>query len=88
MKKFPGNVLALEQKVREIIGIQLDCEISRMKDADQLTYDLGADDLAHVEVVLALEEQFEFDIPDEDWKQDFTVRNVINYITSRVECAS
>lgn len=88
MKKFPGNVLALEQKVREIIALHLDVELSEMKDEHKLTTDLGADDLANVEVVLALEEEFDGDIPDDEWMQDATVRWVINYITSHIECAS
>ncbi len=46
--------------------------------------DLGADSLAIVELVLAFEEEFELDIPDEETERIRTVQNAIDYISSRV----
>ena len=70
-------------KVKEIISQQLDVDVSQIKEESQFIEDLGADSLAIVELVLAFEEQFEIEIPDEDTEKIRTVGDAVGYITSR-----
>jgi acyl carrier protein len=70
----------IAEKVKEIVSQQLDVDIAEVKDEAQFIEDLGADSLAIVELVLAFEEQFEIDIPDEDTEKIGTVGDAIKYI--------
>ncbi len=70
----------IAEKVKEIISQQLDVEVADMKDESAFIDDLGADSLAIVELVLAFEEHFEIDIPDEDTEQIRTVGDAVSYI--------
>ena len=71
------------QKVKEIVSQQLDVEIGEIKETSAFIDDLGADSLAIVELVLAFEEQFEIDIPDEDTEKIRTVGDAVTYISGR-----
>lgn len=71
----------IAEKVKEIISQQLDVDKANIKDDASFIDDLGADSLAIVELVLAFEEQFEIDIPDEDTEKIRTVRDAVTYIT-------
>ncbi len=73
----------IADKVKEIVSQQLDVDKSNIKEESQFIDDLGADSLAIVELVLAFEEQFEIDIPDEDTEKIRTVGDAIKYIESR-----
>jgi acyl carrier protein len=77
--------MAIAQKVKEIVAQQLDVDIAEVKDEAQFIEDLGADSLAIVELVLAFEEQFEIDIPDEDTEKIGTVGDAIKYIEEHVK---
>ena len=70
----------IADKVKEIVAQQLDVDIAEVKEEAQFIEDLGADSLAIVELVLAFEEQFEIDIPDEDTEKIRTVQDAIDYI--------
>jgi acyl carrier protein len=70
----------IADKVKEIVSQQLDVEIGEVKEEARFIEDLGADSLAIVELVLAFEEQFEIDIPDEDTEKIATVGDAIKYI--------
>ena len=70
----------IAQKVKEIVAQQLDVDIAEVKDEAQFIEDLGADSLAIVELVLAFEEQFEIDIPDEDTEKIGTVGDAIKFL--------
>ena len=72
----------VEQKVKEIICAQLEVSPEQVKPEASFTDDLKADSLAVVELVLALEEQFKLEIPDEDTEKIKTVGDAINYIKS------
>lgn len=72
-------------KVKEIVSQQLDVDIAEVKEEAQFIEDLGADSLAIVELVLAFEEQFEIDIPDEDTEKIATVGDAITYIQENVK---
>jgi acyl carrier protein len=66
--------------VREIISEQLQIEAAGMALNASFIDDLGADSLDIVELVMAMEESFEMDIPDEDAEKIATVGDAVNYI--------
>lgn len=70
-------------KVKEIISQQLDVDAGQIKEESQFIEDLGADSLAIVELVLAFEEHFEIEIPDEDTEKIRTVGDAVRYIEAR-----
>lgn len=75
----------IAEKVKEIVSQQLDVEIGEVKEEARFIEDLGADSLAIVELVLAFEEQFEIDIPDEDTEKIATVGDAVKYIQEHVK---
>ena len=75
----------IAEKVKEIVSQQLDVDIAEVKEEAQFIEDLGADSLAIVELVLAFEEQFEIDIPDEDTEKIGTVGDAIKYIQDHMK---
>jgi acyl carrier protein len=70
-------------KVKEIVSDKLDVDGAEIEEGQDFIEDLKADSLAVVEVVLALEEQFEIEIPDEDTEKIKTVRDAIKYIKAQ-----
>ena len=72
----------VEKKVREIIAAQLEISMDKVKREARFIDDLKADSLAVVELVLALEENFNIEIPDEDTEQIKSVGDAISYIES------
>ena len=70
----------IAEKVKEIVSDKLDVDQAEIEEDKDFIEDLKADSLAIVEVVLALEEQFEIEIPDEDTEKIKTVRDAIEYI--------
>jgi acyl carrier protein len=75
----------LETRIKEIIADQLGVEIEKLKDDANFVQDLGADSLDVVELVMAFEEEFGIEIPDEDAEKIRTVGDVINYLKERVQ---
>ena len=67
-------------KVIEVVVDQLDCDAAEVKEDSKFIEDLGADSLDVVELVMALEEEFDIEIPDEDAEKIGTVQNAIDYI--------
>ena len=72
--------MSVEEKVKEIIIDQLGVEEKQVNTQASFIDDLGADSLDTVELVMALEEEFDVEIPDEDAEKIGTVQNAINYI--------
>ena len=72
-----GKILA---EVKRIIKEQLDVDENDIKSESTFIDDLGADSLGLVELVLAFEEAFEIDIPDEDTEKIRTVQDAVDYI--------
>ena len=68
------------QRVKEIIAKNLDVDVNDIKPESSFINDLGADSLAIVELVLALEEEFELDIPDDETEKIRTVQDAVDYI--------
>jgi acyl carrier protein len=72
------------EKVRDIIVDQLGVDEEEVKPESAFVDDLGADSLDIVEVVMALEEEFEIEIPDEDAEHIRTVEEAVEYIQEKV----
>jgi len=68
------------EKVKEVVVEQLDCNADEIKEESRFIEDLGADSLDVVELVMALEEEFDIEIPDEDAEKILTVGDAIKYI--------
>jgi acyl carrier protein len=74
----------IEDKVKKIIVEQLRVEESKVVPEASFVEDLGADSLDTVELVMALEEEFETEIPDEEAQKILTVKNAVDYVSSRL----
>jgi acyl carrier protein len=83
-----GPHMSLEDKVKKIIAEQLSVSEEQIKPESAFVEDLGADSLDTVELVMALEEEFEIDIPDEEAEKIRTFQDVLNYIKTHAPQAS
>ena len=72
------------EKIRDIIVEVLNVEESDVKMESTFIDDLGADSLDMVELIMAIEEEFEFEVPEEDAENIVTVGDAINYIKSKI----
>ncbi len=72
-------------KVKKIISEQLGVPEGDVKPEASFVNDLGADSLDTVELVMALEEEFGVEIPDEDAEKIITVQNAIDYIKAKAK---
>ncbi|MGE5174268.1 MAG: acyl carrier protein [Betaproteobacteria bacterium] len=73
----------VDGKVKKIISEQLGVPEGDVKPEASFVNDLGADSLDTVELVMALEEEFGIEIPDEDAEKIATVQNAIDYIKAK-----
>lgn len=74
---------SVEQKVKQIIVEQLGVDEAQVDQSASFVDDLGADSLDIVELVMAFEEAFGIDIPDEDAEKITTVKQAIDYIEGK-----
>src|SRR3954453_4024554 len=82
--KLPGgSMAAVQQKVKQIIVEQLGVDESQVDTNASFVDDLGADSLDIVELVMAFEEAFELEIPDEDAEKITTVKDAVEYIENK-----
>jgi acyl carrier protein len=72
----------IEERVRKIIVEQLGVKEEEVKNEASFVDDLGADSLDTVELVMALEEEFDTEIPDEEAEKITTVQAAIDYVTA------
>ncbi|MCH7623978.1 MAG: acyl carrier protein [Nitrospinae bacterium] len=72
--------MSVEEKVKEIIIDQLGVDEKQVSPKASFIDDLGADSLDTVELVMALEEEFDIEIPDEEAEKIASVENAIDYI--------
>lgn len=70
------------EKVKEIVAEQLGIEVSEITEESSFIDDLGADSLDIVELLMALEEEFDTEIPDEEAEKLTNVADVIKYINN------
>jgi acyl carrier protein len=75
--------MSVEKKIKEIIMNQLDLDEKEITPEAAFIDDLGADSLDIVEMVMAMEEAFDLEIPDEDVENITIVQDVIDYIKQR-----
>ena len=71
------------EKVREIVAEQLGISEDEIKLETNFVDDLGADSLDTVELIMAFEEEFDIEIPDEDAQKIKTVKDIMDYIESK-----
>ncbi|HET7314068.1 acyl carrier protein [Salinisphaera sp.] len=76
---------SVEERVQKIIAEQLSVSEDQVTSEASFVDDLGADSLDTVELVMALEEEFEIDIPDEEAEKIVKVSDAVNYIKSHAE---
>jgi acyl carrier protein len=81
------DVNAIKARVRKIVSEQLGIKEQELNDEASFRDDLGADSLDSVELVMALEEEFETEIPDEEAEKITTVKETIEYIVEKLEKA-
>ena len=77
--------MAVDEKVKDIIAEQLGVKKEEIKPESSFVDDLGADSLDTVEVVMALEEEFGIEIPDEDAEKITTVGEAVKYIEGKIK---
>ncbi|MGB3507643.1 MAG: acyl carrier protein [Microcoleaceae cyanobacterium] len=71
-------------KVQKIVADQLEKDAEEVKPESNFANDLGADSLDTVELVMALEEEFEIEIPDEEAEKIATVQAAVDYINDQL----
>ena len=72
--------MSIEQRVKKIVSEQLGVNEAEVKNESSFVDDLGADSLDTVELVMALEEEFECEIPDDQAEKITTVQQAVDYI--------
>ena len=77
-----------EDRVKEIIAKELEVDVKQLTPEAKFIEDLGADSLDIVELVMALEEEFGLDIPDEDADKLKTVGDAMNYLKQHAAAQS
>ncbi|MFT6300390.1 MAG: acyl carrier protein [Saprospiraceae bacterium] len=75
---------SIEERVAKMVAEQLGVKEADVKTSSSFVEDLGADSLDTVELIMALEEEFDTEIPDEDAEKISTVQNAIDYINSNL----
>jgi acyl carrier protein len=78
-------VSTIEERVKKIVAEQLGVKLEDVKNESSFVDDLGADSLDTVELVMALEEEFETEIPDEEAEKIGTVQSAIDYIVANAK---
>jgi acyl carrier protein len=81
--KEVGSMATVEERVKKIIAEQLGVEEDEVTPEASFVEDLGADSLDTVELVMALEEEFSIEIPDEDAEKILTVGKALDYIKEK-----
>jgi acyl carrier protein len=76
---------SIEQQVKAIVAEQLGVKEEEVTNDASFVDDLGADSLDTVELVMALEEEFETEIPDEEAEKITTVKQAVDYISAHVK---
>jgi len=82
-----GSCMAVEEKIKSIIAEQLGVKVEEATPEASFIDDLGADSLDTVELIMALEEEFNIEIPDEDAEKMATVGDAIKYIQEKAGSA-
>lgn len=78
----------IDERVKKVISEQLGVDLSKVVPEASFVEDLGADSLDTVELVMALEEECDIEIPDEDSHQILTVQDTIDYVLAKTTAAA
>ena len=70
-------------RIQKVVAGQLSIDVAEVKESSSFTTDLGADSLDTVELVMALEDEFSVEIPDEDAEKITTVGAAVDYVESK-----
>ena len=81
------GIAEIKNRIVEIIANQLGVEASEISPEANVVDDLGADSLDVVELVMALEEEFDLEIPDEDAERIVSVQNIFDYMGNALQTA-
>lgn len=73
--------MSIEERIKSIITEELSVDADAVTDSANFTDDLGADSLDIVELVMAFEDEFGVEIPDEDAEKITTVKDAVDYIS-------
>ena len=76
--------MSLEERIKNLVVAQLGVDAAKVTNDSSFIDDLGADSLDTVELVMAFEEEFDIEIPDEDAQKIKTVSDVIEYMKDKV----
>ncbi len=76
------EITEIEQRIKKIVAEQLGVNEAEVKNESSFVNDLGADSLDTVELVMALEEEFECEIPDEQAEKINTVQEAIDFVVA------
>jgi acyl carrier protein len=79
-----GKSMAVEDRIKKIIAEQLGVDEDEVVPEASFVDDLGADSLDTVELVMAFEEEFDIEIPDEDAEKILTVGRAMEYIKEKI----
>jgi acyl carrier protein len=71
------------EKIKEVVAEQLNVEVSTIGDNSTIKEELGADSLDLFEIIMALEEEFDVEIPTEDLENIKTISDVSNYLNEK-----
>ena len=77
--------MSIEERVKKIVSDQLGKDVEVIQSDSSFVDDLGADSLDTVELVMALEEEFKTEIPDEEAENITTVNEAVKYINAHLE---
>lgn len=77
--------MSIDKKIKQTIAEQLGMNEDEVINDASLIDDMGADSLDIVELVMAMEEEFEMEIPDEDAEKIVTVQDIIDYVKGRAQ---
>ena len=70
------------EKIKQIITKELEIDEAEVVDSASLVDDLGADSLSVMELMIAFDDEFGVEVPEEDYDKLLTVGDIVNYITS------
>ena len=74
----------LEERIKNLVITQLGVDANKVTNDSSFIDDLGADSLDTVELVMAFEEEFDMEIPDEDAQKMRTISDVIGYLKDKI----
>lgn len=79
--------IEIEAKVKDMISNELSIKVTNINNTDNLMRDLNADSLDLIVLMMDLEEEFRYQVPEEDLDKIHTVQDIIDYIADKKDCS-